>query len=95
MHGCSALHAAAVQPWQSRLLLLIRAWVQASAEEVLSNLQPLLNELPSTNPVAQEVVSIANIVADQRLTISSSTLTDVLSRLILRVRCLGHELMLA
>ena len=67
-------------------VLLNSANVQASTQEVLSNLQPLLNELPSTNPVAQEVASISQIISEQQLDISSSTLTDVLTRLLLRVR---------
>ena len=58
----------------------------ASAPEVLANLRPLLRQLPEGDPVAQEAETIANIVSEQRLNIDTSSLNDVLTHLILRVR---------
>ena len=60
--------------------------VQESAEDVLATLQPLLSQLPASDPVAQEIATIADLVGEQQVTITGSSVTDVLTRLILRVR---------
>ena len=59
--------------------------MQESAQDVLASLQPLLSQLPASDPVAQEVAEIATLVGEEQVTVSGSTVTDVLTRLLLRV----------
>ena len=67
------------------LVLTMPCGLQESAQDVLTSLQPLLSQLPESDPVAQEVAAIANLVAEEQVTVSGSTVTDVLTRLLLRV----------